>query len=127
MVATIGACVTPSSTERYLSSCVLPPLSLSAGDPPGTMTTAINYSPKITQVSYVSGSPGVATVTSPDGAPTPPYTTSVTAVSSGTSSVINTVSYGGFQPCTNSGTVTVSSVGPWWQVMDGDVTLSRLT
>lgn len=110
----------PASDAIAVSSCSLLPLSasLQTGETT-TLTTSVNASSEIQQVTYDSSNNGIATATTPDAAS--PYETTVTAVSPGSSTVTNNVIIGGATNCSDVSDVTVTAPAPWWQVVDADV------
>ena len=93
-----GCSSDPASDTIAVSSCSLLPLNanLQTGATT-TLTTSVNASSEIQQVTYNSSNPSIATATTPDA--TSPYETTVTAVSPGSSTVTNNVIIGGATNC----------------------------
>lgn len=103
----------PNGPLPYLSSCTLSPSSLSLQiSQTGIVTSNVDSSSEITSVSFASNNPSV-TVTTPDNSY--PYTTTATAISAGSASIISTVYFsGGYIACTNTvgGNGRLSGGGP---------------
>lgn len=125
-----AACSANSSTATSLLSCSLNPtaLSLSPGQN-SNITASVNASPDILRVDFASSSPSASV--SPASDATYPYSTTVTANSTGNATITATVYYtGGTVACqtgsasfpgSQSTSVTVLNTPAWWQVKDSDV------
>lgn len=114
------ACGASSTVVSKVTSCMLSPTSLTINvGQISSLTTVVNASADITQVTYSASPTGIATVTSPDT--TYPYSTTVTGVAGGTTTITNTVYVAGVPACSATSSVSVNNPDPWWQVKDSDV------
>ncbi|MCC6299281.1 MAG: fibronectin type III domain-containing protein [Anaerolineales bacterium] len=127
-------CATPSATVTNLLSCSLSPTSLSLSPSENSVITAnVGASPDIERVDFASTNTAVASV-SPLSDNTYPYTTTVTANTTGSATITATVYYTNGSVACQTGSasfpgsqntsVTVANVTAWWQVQDGDVASS---
>ena len=87
-----------------------------------TLTTSVTIgSGTITQADFLSGNTGIVTV-NPASDSTVVYSTQATGVSVNSTTVRADVIMGGASRCNDTSTVNVTAPGPWWQVVDADVT-----
>jgi len=136
-----GTCTAPETCNAS-GQCVAPPppppSSCTVDLLPATATTSVGSSVTLTasvtvgsgtvdQVNFTSANTGILTV-SPASDSTVTYQTQATGVALGSTTVSTEVIMGGVSTCADSaglggGTVVdVTSAGPWWQVIDADVT-----
>jgi hypothetical protein len=121
-----SGCSSFSTTYSAISSCDVAPnnMTIKVGSTQ-SLVTSVNSSVRITSVDYSASSGFV--LLSPTNTSSYPYSTNVTGVSVGsgtvTSTVNNTTSAGA---CVATSDITVNPQGPWWQVIDGDVTAGNV-
>ncbi len=112
----------PTPTPAPTCTISLSPatLNLTIGGATGTITATVSCSIAIDNVTFTSNNTTIATV-SPGTDTTSPFTTTITAVGSGATTITGVVNSGG-QPRA-SDTTAVNSTPPaaWWQVKDSDV------
>lgn len=85
------SCATTSATGTHLQSCSLSPTSLSLSPPQTAVVTAsVGNSAEVQRVDFVSSSPSVASV-SPSSDNSYPYTTTVNASTTGSTTITATV------------------------------------
>ncbi len=121
-VVNAGSCNVSSSIPNHLSSCLVSPTSLNMNtNSTATITTSIQSSADISQVTYTSSSPSIASI-SPASDTTYIYKTTATSGSSaGSSTITSKVYLGATLACTGSASINVVPAGPWWQVKDSDL------
>jgi hypothetical protein len=116
-----SSCLSASWTLTSLSSCDTdqPSLTLPVGGT-STLTTLVASSAEIGSVTYTKS--GAFINVNPASDNSYIYSTDITGISVGSGTVTSAVKNpGGTTMCTAISNVTVSAAGPWWQVIDGDV------
>ena len=87
-----------------------------------TLTASVTVgSGTVTQTDFASGNTGIVTV-SPTSDSTVVYSTQASGVSVGSTTVQTDVIMSGASRCNDTSTVNVINAGPWWQVVDADIT-----
>ena len=86
-----------------------------------TLTASVTWSDTVTQTDFASGNTGIVTV-SPTSDSTVVYSTQASGVSVGSTTVRADVIMSGASRCNDTSTVNVINAGPWWQVVDADIT-----
>lgn len=109
----------PSCTISFNS----PNYSMSVGSSQTAGTNVTFSNGTISSVNFASSNIGIATV-NPASDTANPYTTSITGVSGGSSTVTANVIMSGVSRCSATTAVSVTS-NPWWQVKDSDVATNQ--
>ncbi len=105
-----------------LASCALSltPATIKIGETATLTATVTPINGTISNVTFISGATGVATV-SPGSVGSSPYTTIATGISAGTSTITAKATMNnGVTTCADNTTLRVNSHA-WWQVKDADV------
>ena len=109
----------PSCTISFNS----PNYSMSVGSSQTAGTNVTFSNGTISSVNFASSNTGIATI-NPASDTANPYTTSITGVSGGSSTVTANVIMSGVSRCSATTAVSVTS-NPWWQVKDSDVATNQ--
>ena len=116
---------TPTPTPTPAPSCTVnltPDTATVQAGSASTLTVSVTVgSGTVTQVNFASGNSGIVEV-SPLSDSTVVYQTQIEGESVGSTTVRADVIMSGISRCNDTSTVNVINAGPWWQVIDADVT-----
>ena len=108
---------TPSCTVDLLPASASISLGLSAS----FIASVVPSNGSVSQVNFLSGNTAIATV-SPASDTTVVYLTEATGVGVGSTTIRAGVIMSGAERCFDTSAITFTPPGPWWQVVDSDVT-----